>query len=146
MMDAHQIAEGLLGQIDWFLPNAGYSLCPGADRHTHRNSRRDCRVMVDGAPTIYCVHSSCSGAVEEANRKLRSAVGHAENGGGLAMLLAYQVAASVRAGRLQVVLQGFEPLPLPIQIVYPTTRLLSAKVRTFVDLVRETRDWQFVEL
>jgi len=80
-MDAHQIAEGLLGQIDWFLPNAGYCRCPGQDRHTHRNSPRDCRVMVDGAPTIYCLHSSCSGAVEEANHRLRSAIGRAENGG-----------------------------------------------------------------
>ena len=62
------------------------------------------------------------------------------------MLLGYQVADSVRAGRLQIVLQGFEPPPLPIQIVYPSTRLLSAKVRTFADLVAETCAWKFVEL
>jgi len=33
------------------------------------------------------------------------------------------------------VLEKFEQPPLPIHIVYPTSRLLSAKVRTFVDLV-----------
>lgn len=30
---------------------------------------------VDGAPTIYCFHSSCSGAVVEANRRLRRELG-----------------------------------------------------------------------
>ena len=75
-MDANQIAEGLLGQIDWFLPNAGYCRCPGQDRHTHRNGRRDCRVMVDGAPTIHCVHSSCAGAVEDLRRRLFGSLRH----------------------------------------------------------------------
>ena len=37
----------------------------------------------------------------------------------------------------------FEQAPLPIHIVYPTSRLLSAKVRTFVDLVLEVSDWKF---
>jgi hypothetical protein len=32
---------------------------------------------------------------------------------------------------------------LPIHIVYPTSRLLSAKVRSFIDLVVELSDWQF---
>lgn len=75
-----------------------------------------------------------------------AAIGHAELGGGLSLQLAYQVADAVRAGRLEIVLKSFEPPPLPIQAVYPTTRLLSAKVRTFLELVKETCDWQFVEL
>jgi DNA-binding transcriptional LysR family regulator len=41
------------------------------------------------------------------------------------------------------VLQAFEPPPLPIHIVYPTSRLLSAKVRAFIDLVVETGAWRF---
>jgi hypothetical protein len=36
--------------------------------------------------------------------------------------------------------------PLPIQVVFPSTRLLSAKVRAFVDLIVETCDWRFVDL
>lgn len=75
-----------------------------------------------------------------------AAIGHAELGGGLTMVLAYQVIEAVRAGRLRVVLAEFEPAPLPIHVVYPTTRLLSAKVRAFIDLVRSTCDWRFVEL
>jgi DNA-binding transcriptional LysR family regulator len=75
-----------------------------------------------------------------------AAIGHAEGRGGLTMVLGYQVADAVRAGRLRVVLSDFEPAPLPIHLVYPTTRLLSAKVRAFVTLVTSTCDWRFVEL
>jgi DNA-binding transcriptional LysR family regulator len=75
-----------------------------------------------------------------------AAIVQAENGGGLAMLLSYQVVDAVRAGRLEVVLSRFEPPPRPIQIVYPTTRLLSAKVRAFVELVVATRNWKFVDV
>jgi hypothetical protein len=35
----------------------------------------DCRVSVDGAPTIYCFHASCAPAVVEANRRLRKEMG-----------------------------------------------------------------------
>jgi DNA-binding transcriptional LysR family regulator len=41
------------------------------------------------------------------------------------------------------VLQTYEQPPLPIHVVYPTSRLLSAKVRTFIDLVIETSHWHF---
>ena len=68
---------------------------------------------------------------------------HAEQGGGLTRVLAYQAADAIKAGLLKIVLAKFEPAPLPIHIVYPTSRLLSAKVRTFVDLVIEVSDWKF---
>jgi DNA-binding transcriptional LysR family regulator len=68
---------------------------------------------------------------------------HAEQGGGLTRVLAYQAAGAIEAGRLKIVLAKFEQPPLPIHIVYPTSRLLSAKVRTFVDLVVEVSDWKF---
>ncbi|HEY0328929.1 MAG TPA: LysR family transcriptional regulator [Rhodopseudomonas sp.] len=72
-----------------------------------------------------------------------AAIWHAEQGGGLTRVLAYQAADGLSAGRLKVVLRKFEPPPLPIHIVYPTSRLLSAKVRTFIDLVIERADWRF---
>jgi len=67
----------------------------------------------------------------------------AEHDGGLTLALSYQVADSVRDGRLRIVLAEFEPAALPIHFVYPTSRLLSAKVRSFVDLAAETCDWNF---
>jgi DNA-binding transcriptional LysR family regulator len=75
-----------------------------------------------------------------------AALRSAELDGGITMILAYQVMEAVRAGRLRVVLSAFEPAPLPIQIVYPTTRLLSAKVRAFIDHVTTKSDWRFVDL
>lgn len=49
----------------------------------------------------------------------------------------------LRRGRLRIVLAKYEQPALPIHIVYPTSRLLSAKVRAFVDLVVETAEWKF---
>ncbi len=72
-----------------------------------------------------------------------AAVSHAEQDGGLAMVLAYQAADAIKTGRLKVVLADYEPPPMPINLVYPTSRLLSAKVRAFIDLVVENADWRF---
>lgn len=72
-----------------------------------------------------------------------AAIQYAEQGGGLTRVLAYQAAEAIKAGRLRIVLEKFEQPPLPIHIVYPTSRLLSAKVRTFIDLVIDASDWHF---
>jgi DNA-binding transcriptional LysR family regulator len=72
-----------------------------------------------------------------------AAIQHAEQGGGLTRVLAYQAAEAIKAGRLKIILAKFEAPPLPIHIVYPTSRLLSAKVRAFIDLVTEISDWHF---
>jgi DNA-binding transcriptional LysR family regulator len=58
-------------------------------------------------------------------------------------VLAYQAADAIKRSRLKIVLAKFEPPALPIHIVYPTSRLLSAKVRTFIDLVVDVSDWHF---
>lgn len=75
-----------------------------------------------------------------------AAIAHCERGGGLAMVLAYQVVEAVREKRLSIVLADHEPPPVPIHLVYPTTRLLSAKVRAFAELVVKTTNWHFVKL
>ena len=72
-----------------------------------------------------------------------AALQYAEQGGGLTRVLAYQAAEAVKSGRLRIVLAKFEQPALPIHLVYPTSRLLSAKVRAFVDLVTETSKWHF---
>ena len=72
-----------------------------------------------------------------------AAIQYAEADGGLTRVLAYQAAESLKAGRLRIVLASFEQPAIPIQIVYPTSRLLSAQVRTFIDLVTELADWHF---
>ena len=77
---------------------------------------------------------------------VEAAVWHAANDGGLVQVLSYQVADLVRAGRMRIVLAGFEPAPLPIHFVYPSARLLSIKVRALIDLAVETCDWSFLDL
>jgi DNA-binding transcriptional LysR family regulator len=74
-----------------------------------------------------------------------AAIQYAEQDGGLTRVLAYQAAEAIKRGRLKIVLEKFEAPPLPIHIVYPTSRLLSAKVRTFIDLVTEVSDGHFGE-
>jgi DNA-binding transcriptional LysR family regulator len=75
-----------------------------------------------------------------------AAIQMAERDGGLAMVLAYQVTEAVVRKRLIVVLEKFEPPALPIQFVYPTSRLLSANVRTFIDTAAQRCNWNFIEL
>jgi DNA-binding transcriptional LysR family regulator len=72
-----------------------------------------------------------------------AAIEFAEQGGGLTRMMAYQAAESLKRGRLKIVLAKFEEPPVPIHIVYPTSRLLSAKVRAFIDLVTEIDAWHF---
>jgi len=72
-----------------------------------------------------------------------AAIAHAEAGGGVTRVLAYQAADALRAKRLKIVLAKYERPRLPIHIVFPSSRLLSAKVRAFIDLVATTCDWRF---
>ena len=75
-----------------------------------------------------------------------AAIDHAIAGGGIASALSYQVVEACRTGRLVEVLREFAPPPLPIQAVFPTSRLLSRKVRAFIDLAEQTAAaWQLRE-
>jgi DNA-binding transcriptional LysR family regulator len=62
-----------------------------------------------------------------------SALNACIDGLGLGMFLSYMVAPYRKAGQLKYVLEKFEAEPTPIQVVYPQTRLLSSKVRIFLD-------------
>jgi DNA-binding transcriptional LysR family regulator len=48
--------------------------------------------------------------------------------------LSYMVAPQVRAGRLKYLLEEFEVDPLPVNFLYPQSRMLSPTVRAFADL------------
>ena len=75
------ILEQTLGELDDHPDGFAYCHCPGAALHTSPTGKRDCRVYYQsGAPTIHCLHSSCTGSVEAANRVLRSALGKLNRG------------------------------------------------------------------
>lgn len=54
-------------------------------------------------------------------------------GWGLSRLMSYQVAPYLADGRLQTVLEDFEQPPLAVHVIHQEGRLVSKKVRTFVD-------------
>ena len=63
---------------------------------------------------------------------------HAALGGaGLVLAPSWQVRDHVRAGRLKAILRAYELPEIPIHVLYPQARLLSAKVRAFVDFLTE---------
>jgi len=74
------IAERILGKVEWQTETEGLCRCPGEGLHQNRDGKRDCRVSVNGAPTIYCFHQSCAVPVAEANRRLRRECGSLRGG------------------------------------------------------------------
>ncbi|GAB3375567.1 LysR family transcriptional regulator [Massilia agri] len=56
---------------------------------------------------------------------------------GVIMMTDYLLTAHIAAGRMVPVLQEWRSDPLPVHIVYPQNRHLSAKVRVFVEWVSE---------
>ena len=62
-----------------------------------------------------------------------AAIAAAEGGGGITIALSYMVARQIGERRLQQVLGSFAPSAVPVQLVYPESRLVAPKVRAFVD-------------
>lgn len=56
-------------------------------------------------------------------------------GAGIAVLPVWLFKDEIDRGLVQLILEQFEPTPLPIHAVYPSRRLLSAKVRSMVDFL-----------
>jgi hypothetical protein len=80
------IAERLLGSIEWQDGVTGYLPCPNNAEHTTGDGERDCRITLDGVPTVYCFHAHCQpgtaakpGRLDEINHKLRSEIAKAEH-------------------------------------------------------------------
>ena len=65
-----------------------------------------------------------------------TAVDTAVVGVGLTRVLSYQAAAAVREGKLRLVLEKFEPPPLPISLVHTGQLPVPLKLRAFLDFAR----------
>ncbi|MBN3846772.1 MULTISPECIES: LysR family transcriptional regulator [Burkholderiaceae] len=65
-----------------------------------------------------------------------SAVDTAVLGVGLTRVLSYQTEAAVREGKLRLVLEKFEPPPLPISLVHTGQLPVPLKLRAFLDFAR----------
>jgi LysR family transcriptional regulator for bpeEF and oprC len=71
--------------------------------------------------------------VNDATAYLRAAL----NGLGIAHLSTFAAAPHLRSGDLVQLLPEWRSAPMPVQVVYPHNRHLSAKVRVFVEWVAE---------
>lgn len=69
-----QKAEAIFGEINWQDEHTGFLECPGKELHTKPNGARDCKIFIDGAPSLTCFHQSCSAILIEANLALRQAL------------------------------------------------------------------------
>jgi DNA-binding transcriptional LysR family regulator len=67
-----------------------------------------------------------------------SAIRAATAGFGIVRCLSYQIASQLSDGTLRIVLEAFEPPPLPVSIVHREGRHATRKVRAFLDLAIET--------
>jgi hypothetical protein len=78
LCERQRIALHLLGNIEWKNESRGFVTCPGKHLHTTGDSKRDCEIHLNGAPTIHCFHDSCRGIVDGKNHELRSQIAIAE--------------------------------------------------------------------
>lgn len=66
-----------------------------------------------------------------------AAIEAALSGFGITRLLSYQIAPHLASGALKIIMENYEPNPRPIHIVHRESHLVTAKVRTFIDLIAE---------
>jgi len=72
-------------------------------------------------------------AVNESNAYLAAALA----GLGVTQMVTFMAAPHLASGALVPVLPGWKTPPIPVHVVYPPNRHLSAKVRSFVDWTAE---------
>lgn len=61
-------------------------------------------------------------------------------GMGFGVFMSYQVRRQIADGRLEILLDAFEPPRQPVSVVYPHARLLPARTRLFIDWIRDELD------
>jgi DNA-binding transcriptional LysR family regulator len=83
--------------------------------------------QIDGSTASVPIRSRLQ--VDAAEAVVEAAVA----GTGIIRLFSYHVASAVKDGRLSLLLEEFEPPPLPVNLVYLGGGLLPLKVRAFLD-------------
>jgi len=77
------------------------------------------------------------------NGNLRSSMGSilmnaAQNGSGIFIGPTFMVASALKEGTLETVLDQYTPMTTGLYVVYPYSKLVSRKVRAFVDFISES--------
>lgn len=77
------------------------------------------------------------------NGNLRSSMGkllmnEAQNGSGIFIGPTFMIATAIKEGRLETILDRYTPMTTGLYVVYPYSKLVSTKVRAFVDFIAES--------
>lgn len=73
-MNPQQIVAEIFPAVEWVDGERGFMPCPGKHLHSLAGGKKDCQVKLNGAPTIFCFHQSCSTVIEDSNYKMRLAL------------------------------------------------------------------------
>jgi DNA-binding transcriptional LysR family regulator len=125
----------------------GYLRRHGVPKHPRDLQRLDC-VRLSGSARQLSFHEGGKVFTVPVHGSLRcnhvpAAVDACVAGLGCGVFMSYQVDALLKAGKLKVVLDGFEPPPRPVSLLVPQARLLPARTRAFIDwMLRELRGFK----
>jgi DNA-binding transcriptional LysR family regulator len=121
----------------------GYLKATGTPRKPADLSRHDAIAFsppLGGQPWIFPV----GGRAVTAEPRTRLIVNDAEvaiaaavAGRGMTRVLSYQIAPELKAGKLSIVLDDYEPPPLPVHLVHLEGRHANARVRAFIEFAAE---------
>ncbi len=139
LADSSLIARSL-GTVTWFfVATAGYLKKRRRPRTPEDLVEHDCLLFGAGSTTVHLRLEGGDAPVDVAVRArmlvsdmdiIHSA---AIAGVGIALLPAFRCVEDLRAHRFERVLRDWSAPSTPVHVVYPTARLLSAKVKAFVE-------------
>ncbi len=93
--------------------------------------------MASGMSWIFSAHSRKPKLIRPLCRlhinTAEAAIDAAIAGVGVTNVLSYQVARAVQDGKLQIVLEDFEPPPIPVHLIHAHQGLLPLKMRRFLE-------------
>lgn len=118
-----------------------YLASRGRPKHPSDLSNHDCITIDDfGAPKTWRFvegHKEVAGQIRSrlTVNTSEAAIEAAIVGAGIARVMSYKMDAARRRGALAIVLDEFEPEPLPVHIVYTDRKPMPLKVRAFLDWV-----------
>jgi DNA-binding transcriptional LysR family regulator len=144
LADSTLIARRLLRSRMILCASPEYLKRNGAPTSLHELAHHDCLVSNHtsarpgwhfGTPDGEAIVMHVSGRVQANNSDVLRTL--ALDGRGILLQANFIVSDDIRAGRLVPLLPAYRPADAPIQAVYPHSRYMPAKARTFVDLLAE---------
>jgi DNA-binding transcriptional LysR family regulator len=143
LADSTLIARSL-GTVRWFVvATPAYLKKHGRPRSPEELAQHDCVLFGAGAAdTVVTLESGDTSVQVHVTPRLfvsdMDVLRAAVNAGlGIGVLAAFQCVEDLQARRLERVLRDWNVPSTPVHVVYPSTRYVSAKVKTFLDHLQE---------